>query len=55
MIPGSDDGKVSVNNAKAKGMKAFIVIHATHPFIMKNRQAIEQTISFLKNGKFKRR
>lgn len=52
IIPGDDDGKVSVKSAKVKGMRDFIVIHATHPFIMKNRQAIEQTISFLKYGKF---
>jgi len=52
VIPGADDGKVSVKSAKVKGMRDFIVIHATHPFIMKNRQAIEQTIHFLEFGKF---
>jgi hypothetical protein len=54
IIPGKDDGKVSVESAKIKGMNDFIVIHATHPFIMKNRYAIEQTTMFLKYGKFKR-
>jgi len=52
IIPGVDDGKVSVKNAKLKGMKDFIIIHATHPFIMKNPKAIEQTLSFLRTGKF---
>jgi hypothetical protein len=54
IIPGVDDGKVSVESAKVKGMKDFVVIHAAHPFIMKNRHAIEQTISFLKFGSFQK-
>lgn len=54
IIPGTDDGKVSVNNAKVEGMRDYIVIHATHPFIMKNRQAIKQAIHFLKFGKFQK-
>ena len=53
LIPGSDDGKVSVERTKLAGMTDHIVIHATHPFIMKNREAIRQTIQFLDNGKFK--
>lgn len=53
MIEGDDDGKVSVESAKLEGMKDFLVIEATHPFIMKNKIAIEQTIYFLKNAEFK--
>ncbi|MEW6077131.1 MAG: alpha/beta fold hydrolase [Thermodesulfobacteriota bacterium] len=52
MIPGPDDGKVSVAATRVDGMKDHIVIHATHPFIMDNRQAIDQTIVFLKQGQF---
>lgn len=54
IIPGADDGKVSVTNAKVDGMKDFIIIHSSHPFIMKNRHAINQTIAFLRHGAFKR-
>jgi triacylglycerol lipase len=54
LIPGRDDGKVSIQRAKPAGMKDFIVIHATHPFIMRNREAIRQTIYFLRNGEFNR-
>ena len=54
MIDGEDDGKVSVESAKLEGMKDFLVIEATHPFIMKNKTAIDQTKYFLKNGQFKR-
>lgn len=53
MIVGDDDGKVSVESAKLEGMKDFLVIKATHPFIMKNKIAIEQTKYFLKNTEFK--
>lgn len=52
LIPGSDDGKVSVERTKLAGMSDHIVIHATHPFIMKNREAIRQTIQFLRTGNF---
>lgn len=52
LIPGRDDGKVSVARTKVAGMGDHIVIHATHPFIMKNREAIRQTIQFLRIGSF---
>lgn len=52
LIPGRDDGKVSVERTKLAGMSDHIVIHATHPFIMRNREAIEQTIQFLSTGRF---
>ncbi|MEZ4528651.1 MAG: alpha/beta hydrolase [Desulfobacterales bacterium] len=52
LIPGPDDGKVSVARAKLGEMKAFIVIPATHTFIMNHPEAMCQTLSFLKKGKF---
>lgn len=52
MIPGPDDGKVSVQRARLAGMSDFIVIHATHMFITYNNEAIRQTIQFLRTGKF---
>jgi triacylglycerol lipase len=52
LIPGSDDGKVSVERTKLAGMTDHIVIHAAHPFIMKNFEAIRQTIQFLRAGNF---
>ena len=53
-ISGDNDGKVSVESAKVEGMKDYIVIHATHPFIMNNRQTMEETLAFLKQGSFMR-
>ena len=52
MIDGVDDGKVSVQSAKLGGMADFLVLPATHPFIMKNRRAISQTVYFLEHGMF---
>jgi len=54
MIEGSDDGKVSVERAKLEGMKDFMVLPSTHPFIMRNDKAIAQTIYFLNHGLFKK-
>ena len=50
MIPGPDDGKVSVESTKVEGMKEHVVVHRTHPFIMKARESIELTIRFLRSG-----
>jgi len=52
LISGPDDGKVSVERTKVEGMTGHIVIPATHPFIMKDRFAIRQTIKFLRTGVF---
>jgi hypothetical protein len=54
IIPGPEDGKVSVQRAKLDGMTDFIVIHTTHPFIMRNHEVIRQTIQFLRNGRFEK-
>jgi len=52
LIPGPNDGKVAVARARLEGMRDFLVIHATHPLIMRNRRAIAQTIHFLYHGSF---
>jgi hypothetical protein len=53
-LPNPDDGKVSVEATKVEGMKDFIALPATHPFLMENDMVIDQTVHFLKNGKFKK-
>jgi len=52
MIPGRDDGKISVEKTKVAGMTGHLVIPATHPFLVRNKTAIRQTISFLRAGRF---
>jgi pimeloyl-ACP methyl ester carboxylesterase len=53
MIKGRDDGKVSVERTKVDGMRDHLVVHTTHPFIMKNRRVITSVITFLKSGQFR--
>ena len=52
MIPGSDDGKVSTQSARVKGMNDYKVIHATHPMIMKKKAVIADTLHYLAHGTF---
>ncbi|MEE9447435.1 MAG: hypothetical protein V3V09_05720 [Arenicellales bacterium] len=53
LIPGEDDGKVSVESAKLDEMQDFWVIDSGHSFIMRNTQVIEQIVYFLKHGRFR--
>ncbi len=52
VIPGEDDGKVSVEGAKLEGMSNFLVVHQSHPYIMNADNVQRETIHFLKHGKF---
>jgi triacylglycerol lipase len=52
LLPGPDDGAVSVERAKLDGAADFIVIDATHTFIMQNEIAKQQVLEFLRNGRF---
>ena len=52
LIPGDDDGKVSIERAKVHGMLDFLVVHHSHPFIMEADDVITQTLTFLRDGKF---
>ncbi|HEY1075247.1 MAG TPA: alpha/beta fold hydrolase [Fontimonas sp.] len=52
MIPGPDDGKVSVESAKLEGMRDFVIVPESHPFLMMDPQVIGLTIGFLQSGCF---
>lgn len=52
VLENPDDGRVSVEDTKLEGMSDFIVVEHSHAFMMRMRTPIEQTIAFLKNGKF---
>ncbi len=54
LIPGSDDGKVAVIRTELEGMRDFLLVEHTHPFIMSSDQVQSQTLHFLQTGRFKR-
>ena len=54
LIPGPDDGKVGVERAKLEGAADFLVLPATHTFIMNRRDVADETVYFLQRGRFRR-
>ncbi len=54
LIPGEDDGKVSVKSARLAEMKDFLVVDAGHTFIMRDEAVINEIIHFLAHGVFRR-
>lgn len=52
LIPGEDDGKVSVKSARLEGMSDYIQVAATHTFMMRDEEVIRQSLHFLANGHF---
>ena len=53
LIPGPDDGKVGVDRAKLDGATDFMVVPATHTFIMNRRDVAEEVVHFLREGRFR--
>jgi pimeloyl-ACP methyl ester carboxylesterase len=50
-----NDGKVAVEDTRLEGMKDFLVVHHSHPFIMQSDEVIGQVVAFLENGSFRKK
>jgi len=51
-LPNPDDGKVSAESTKVKGMTDFILLPHTHTFIMNAPTVIAQSLTFIGTGHF---
>jgi pimeloyl-ACP methyl ester carboxylesterase len=52
MIPGVDDGKVSVESTKVAGMSAHITMPVTHTFIMQSPAVMAEVALYLEEERF---
>ena len=54
LLPRPHDGTVSVASARLDGMADFFLVHRSHTFMIGSREIADQTIAFLKQGRFER-
>lgn len=52
MLPGKDDGKVSVAATRVEGMNEHLEMPVTHVFMMRDSEVIEEVIHYLHFGTF---
>lgn len=52
VLPGPNDGKVTVKSTKLEGAADHLVVHATHTFMMYNPIVVIEVLNFLRNGTF---
>lgn len=53
LLPGEDDGKVTLKNTHVSGMCEFIAIPTTHTLMMYSNKVIDQVVYYLDTGHFR--
>jgi pimeloyl-ACP methyl ester carboxylesterase len=51
-IPGEDDGIISICATRLEGAADFLIVNASHAFIMRSTEVAENTAAFLATGRF---
>jgi hypothetical protein len=52
LLPGDNDGVISVTTARLAGAADFVVVRALHTFMMDDPKVVEYTLRFLQKGYF---
>jgi triacylglycerol lipase len=52
LIPGDDDGTVSIESTKLAGMVDHTVVPRTHTFVINDRRVAAAVVRFLRSGRF---
>jgi triacylglycerol lipase len=52
VLPAPNDGKVGVAQTAAPGMRDFVMVPHSHPFLMRADVVLAQTVAFLATGAF---
>lgn len=53
LIPGDDDGTVSVASTRLPGASDFAVVHSLHTFVISAPETLDYTVRFLKEGRLR--
>ena len=52
ILPGKDDGKISMESTKIEGMREFLVVQFSHTWMTWRLETIKQITAYLQNGCF---
>lgn len=52
VLPGTDDGKVTIENTRVEGMADHRVVATSHPFMMRNAEVHRNILCFLQTARF---
>ncbi len=52
LLPGPDDGAVTIESTRLEGATDFILVAANHTFIMREQEVARQVVAFLRSGRF---